>query len=146
MGHLMSRVVGLTVASLLATATATPAFADVCHKVDFGVQNNFKVKIKAISMEYAFSEDGKVRTEAFPDAEVESGKFKTVAKDQDLTGGEGYHLKSLRLHFKAWCGGKWTAELIGIDDTSFDDASTCKSNSNRSYRYDTNTKDICNTL
>jgi hypothetical protein len=134
----MAMTTGLSISS--------PARADECKRVDFGVKNNFKVKIKALKMEYLFDEDGAVRTESFADSEVDAGAFKTIAKDQNLAGGEGNHLKLLRLHFKAWCGGKWTRELVGEDDSAFDGTKVCKSNSNRSYRYDTNDADICNNL
>lgn len=136
---LAAAMVGVLVAS-------APVHADECKKVDFSVQNNKQVKIKALKMEYKFTEDGKWRTENFPNDDVAAGAYETVANNQNLAGGEGNHLYGLKLHFKAWCGGSWTGALIGVADTAFDNTSRCNSNSNRSYRYDTNTSDICNNL
>ncbi len=137
----------MSIIGLISILLTVPSVqADECKKVDFSVQNNKLVRIRALKMEYKFTEDGKWRTEKFANEEVDAGALKTVATDQNLAGGEGNHMYGLKLHFKARCGGEWTSKLVGVVDTTFDNTSICNSNSNRSYRYDTNTNDICNNL
>jgi len=51
-----------------------------------------------------------------------------VAFDRDLAGGEGNRLVGLKLHFQAWCGGTWSINFVSVEDTVFDDTSTCQSN------------------
>ena len=58
-------------------------------------------------------------------------------------GGEGNELLGLKLHFQAWCGGKWSIEFISQEDTVFDDTSPCASFSGRSYRLDLPSSDVC---
>jgi hypothetical protein len=125
-------------------AGAAPAHADICKNVDLAVQNNKVNKILALSMDYIFENDNQWHHEAFDDVEVASGAFKTVAWNQNLSGGEGNRLKGLVLYFQAWCGGKWSIEYASVEDTTFDNTSTCQSNSGRSYRLDLNSSDVCN--
>lgn len=133
----------ITVSTLVALGAA-PAGADPCKKVDLTVRNNKATTIKALSMEYKFANDNQWRSEAFNNVEVGSGAFKTVAVDQNLDGGEGNKLVSLKLHFQAKCGGKWSKTFISAEDITFDDTSPCQSNSNRSYRLDLAASDVCN--
>lgn len=128
---------------LVAMLAAVPARADVCHDVDLAVQNNKGMKIEALNMEYLFANDNQWRTQGFGDEEVAAGAFKTVAFDKDLAGAEGNELLSLRLHFKAWCGGKWSVEFVSVEDTDFDNTAPCASFSGRSYRLDLPSSDVC---
>lgn len=139
---LSSHLLGIATVVALVSG-AVPASADVCHNVDLAVQNNKNVKIRALSFDYKFSNDNTWRTEGFTDTEVSAGTFKTVAFDQDLPGGEGNRLLSLRLHFQAWCGGKWSVQFTSAEDTVFDDTSNCASFSGRSYRLDLSSSDVC---
>ena len=124
-------------------AGIAPARADVCRHVDLAVENNKGMKIKATSMEYKFANDNVWRTEGFDDVEVSAESFRTVAFDQNLDGGEGNRLVSLKLHFQAWCGGKWSVPFVSQEDTVFDDTSECESFSGRSYRLDLPSSDVC---
>ena len=138
-------VLGALVVGFLSMAST--AGADVCQRVDIKVSNTKNTKIKATSVDYKFKEDGVVRHEAFTDSEVGAGKLKTVAFDQNLTGGEGNTLVSMTLHFQVWCGpsqtsGKWIGNFTH-EDKSFDVA-VCKSNSNQAYRVDIPNTDLCN--
>jgi hypothetical protein len=142
MNNLISRL--FTIGTVVALASAGPAYADKCKKVDLAVKNGKSTTIRALSMEYKFDNDNQNRTESFPNVEVGPGAFKTVAADQDLDGGEGNKLVSLKLHFQAKCGGKWSKTFISAADTTFDDPSKCVSNSNRSYRLDLSASDVCN--
>lgn len=139
---LSSRLFGIVTFAALASA-AVPASADVCHDVDLAVKNNKNVKINALWMEYKFANDNVWRSEGFEDVEVSAGTFQTVAFDQQLPGGEGNRLVGLKLHFKAWCGGKWSVEFVSAEDTVFDDTSACQSYSGRSYRLDLPSSDVC---
>lgn len=136
-----SRLLGLATF----VALVAPSHADTCKKVDLAIKNNKATTVRALSMEYKFANDNQWHTEAFTNVDVTSGAFKTVAFDQDLSGGEGNKLISLKLHFQAKCGGKWSKTYISTEDTVFDDTSVCQSNSNRSYRLDLNSSDVCNT-
>jgi len=127
-------------------AAAAPARADECKHVDLAVKNNKIVEIKALSMDYLFSNDNQWRNEGFTNVIVGEGAFRTVAFDQNLAGGEGNQLLSLRLHFKAHCTSGWTGELLSVEDTDFDDTSDCVSFSGRSYRLDLPSSDVCNGL
>lgn len=124
--------------------SSSPAAADTCKRVSLAVKNNKATTIKAIKMAYKFTNDNQERIENFPSVDVGSGAFKTVAADQNLDGGEGNKLVSLKLYFKALCGGKWSVEMVSAADTQFDDSSACQSNSNRSYRLDLAASDVCN--
>jgi hypothetical protein len=139
---LSSHLLGITTVAAL-VAGATPASADICHNVDLAVQNNKNVKIRALSMEYKFTNDNVWRTEGFNNVEVAATSFRTVAFDQDLPGAEGNRLVGLKLHFQAFCGGKWSVEFVSAEDTLFDDTSTCASFSGRSYRLDLSSSDVC---
>ena len=48
-----------------------------------------------------------------------------------LPGGEGNELIGLKLHFQAFCGGKWSVNLVSGVDSTFDDTSDCESFSGR---------------
>lgn len=133
----------LTISGLVALA-GTPAYADTCKNVDLAVKNNKSTTIKALSMEYKFTNDNQWRSESFNNVEVGPGAFKTVASNQNLIGGEGNKLTGLKLHFQAKCGGKWSKTFVSVTDTQFDDTSNCQSNSNRSYRLDLPSSDVCN--
>lgn len=130
------------VGSMLAVAAA-PAHADECKKVDFSVKNGKKATIRALAMEYKFSGDNTWRKESFPNVDVAGGAYKVIAVNQNLAGGESNKLVGLKLHFKAFCGGKWSKEFISAEDKTFDDSSQCQSNSNRSYRLDLSENDVC---
>ncbi len=119
------------------------AHADECKHVDLKVQNNKSVAIRALSMDYIFENDNVWRNEDFLSDDVLAGALHTVAYDQNLAGGEGNRLKGLKLHFKAWCNGGWTQELISQEDTVFDDTSPCESFSGRAYRLDLPGSDVC---
>jgi hypothetical protein len=137
------RVLAISTFVALVTAAA-PASADVCKNVDLAVKNNKITKILAESMDYIFENDNVWHGEAFDDVEVAAGAFKTVAWDQNLSGGEGNRLKGLVLHFQAWCGGKWSIKFVSVEDSTFDDTSECQSFSGRSYRLDLSASDVCN--
>jgi hypothetical protein len=147
MSQIKSRL--LSVATVMVgLASAAPAHADECKAVDISVKNAKSVKILALSVEYKFANDNTWRSEAFPNTEVDAGGFKTVATNQNLAGGEGNKLLSIKLHFKAWCGdkfgkGSWGPELVSATDSTFDDTSKCVSNSGRSYRVDVPSTDVC---
>jgi hypothetical protein len=140
---LCSRVLAISTFAALAGAAA-PASADVCHRVDLAVQNNKVTKINALSIDYIFDNDNTWHSEEFDDVEVAAGAFKTVAFDQNLSGGEGNQLQGLVLHFQAWCGGKWSIKFISAEDSTFDNTSECVSYSGRSYRLDLSSSDVCN--
>jgi hypothetical protein len=126
----------LLVAATLGFVGVSPAIADECKKVDFQVDNNKpSTKIKALKMEYKFTNDNTWRTELFSNVEVSANTLKTVATDQNLAGAEGNKLVSLKLHFQAYCGGKWSQTYVATD-SSFDNTSVCQSNSGRQYRFD----------
>jgi hypothetical protein len=140
--NLGSRLFTLT--TFVALVAVAPAYADTCKKVDLAVKNGKSTTIKALSIEYKFSNDNQWHTESFPNVEVGPGAFKTVAFDQNLDGGEGNKLVGLKLHFQAKCGGKWSKTFVSAEDVTFDDTSPCASNSNRSYRQDLSSSDVCN--
>ena len=129
------------ISSLLVAATVglvglAPAHADECKKVDIQVKNNKpSTKIKALKIEYKFTNDNTWRTEAFSNVEVGANTLKTVASNQNLAGGEGNQLVSMKLHFQAYCGGKWSQTYVATD-SSFDSTASCQSNSGRQYRFD----------
>jgi hypothetical protein len=129
--------------TLAALAGAAPAHADVCRNVDLSVMNNKNTKIRALSMEYKFENDNEWRTQGFDNDEVAAESFEEVAADKDLAGGEGNRLVGLKLHFQAWCGGRWSVNFVSQTDTQFDDTSACQSNSGRSYRLDLPSSDVC---
>ena len=138
--HLASH---LLIVTGVVVGLAASAHADVCRNVEFTVQNNKNTKIKATSIEYKFENDNTWRTQGFTDDEVAAFSFEAVAGGEDLTGGEGNRMIALKLHFKAWCGGKWSVPFVSQEDTQFDDTSACQSNSGRSYRIGLPSSDVC---
>jgi hypothetical protein len=72
---------------------------------------------------------------------VLAGATTRVARSKNLAGGEGNRLLSMKLHFQARCGGKWSKTFIGAEDTAFDDDTGCSKG--RTYRYDLPPTDVC---
>ena len=133
----------LCVLGALVTAAA-PARADVCKNVDINVQNHKDMKIKAKWVEYLFDNDNQWRSVKFPDVEIPANSDEvTVATNKDLAGGEGNEMLAMKLHFEAWCGGKWSVGFVSAEDTDFDITSACVSNSGRVYRIDLPSSDVC---
>lgn len=139
----MSNVLGLAVLSTV-LAGVSPASADKCNNVNFDVKNGKTTKIKALSVEYKFVSDNTWRSEAFGNVEVGAGATKRVANSQDLADGEGERMFGLKLHFQAWCGGKWSKEFVSQVDSTFDDTTACKTG--RTYRVDVPYSNICEQL
>jgi hypothetical protein len=134
--HMNKHISSLFVAAAIGFVGLAPAHADECKKVDIQVKNNKpSTKVKALKVEYKFTNDNTWRTESFSNVEVSAGALKTVASNQNLAGGEGNKLVSMKLHFQAYCGGKWSQTYVATD-SAFDDDSKCQSNSNRAYRFD----------
>jgi hypothetical protein len=132
------------VAIVLGLAFVAPAHADECKHVDFTLQNDKIVEIRALSMDYLFSNDNQWRNEQFANVDVPRNSFRKIAWDQNLAGGEGNEMIAMRLHFKAHCTSGWTGELISVEDTAFTDTSDCVSFSGREYRLDLPSSDVCN--
>ena len=79
------------------------------------------VKIKALKIEYKSVEDGKWRDEGFNDEEINPGATDTVKSGAKLEHIEGQTMQSIKLHYKMWCGGKWSVTYT-TTDSSFSDA------------------------
>ena len=139
MRRLLITLYGLTallhaLAGLFIASTAMYAHGGACQKVDITVNNQKSVKIKALKIEYKSKEDGKWRTEDFTNTEVAKNTKKTVANNQNLSYIEGHDMSSIKLHYKKWCGGKWS-KTYTTTDSRFDKPK-CNSNSNKNYRVD----------
>jgi len=141
MSKLSTRVVLFLVMGGVA-AIASQAHADTCKAVDIKVDNTKDKKILALSVDIKTREEGsKVRSEAFANKEVAANTLGTVATNQNLSGIEGYTVTSLTLHYKVWCGGKWSVEKT-YTDTSLTNP-VCTSNSGKSYRITLPSPDGC---
>lgn len=108
----------------LAEVGLTPKTAEPlasCDGVTLMVKNNKSVKIKALKVEYKSVEDGKWRTEKFADESIAAGTTEVVKTNAKLEHVEGHQMKSIRLHYKKWCGGKWSVTYTTTDST-FDSA------------------------
>ncbi len=104
-----------------------------CQNVNIRVKNNKSVKIKVLKMEYKSIEDGKWRSESLPNEVIPAGQTETVKSGAALERIEGHRMKSIRLHYKKWCGGKWSVTYKTTDST-FDSA---KCVYGKTYRIDT---------
>src|SRR5262249_35693390 len=110
---------GILIVAVVATALGgTTASADEC-KVDINVRNGKTVKIKTLTVEYKFQYDNTWRTEQIPNVEVAAGAVQRVAANQNLAGGEGHKMLGMKLHFQAFCGGKWSKEFVTQEDKEF---------------------------
>lgn len=112
-------------------ADAEPLAA--CQNVTLKVKNNKSVKIKALKVEYKSKEDGKWRTETFNNEVIAAGATAVVKSGASLEHVEGHDMSSIRLHYKKWCGGKWSVTYT-TTDSSFDSA---KCIYGKTYRVDT---------
>ena len=115
----------------LSGAEAQPLAA--CQNVTLNVKNNKSVKIKALKVEYKSKEDGKWRSESFNNREIAAGATETVKSGASLEHVEGHTMESIKLHYKKWCGGKWSVTYTTTDST-FDSA---KCIYGKTYRVDT---------
>ena len=88
-----------------------------CQNVTLNVKNNKSVKIKALKIEYKSVEDGKWRTESFADKEIGAGATSTVKSGATLEHIEGHKMSAIKLHYKKWCGGKWSVTYTDTDST-----------------------------
>lgn len=104
-----------------------------CQNVKIRVKNNKSVKIKVLKAEYKSVEDGKWRKESLPNEVIRAGDTETVKSGAALERVEGHKMKSIRLHYKKWCGGKWSVTYKTTDST-FDKA---KCVYGKTYRIDT---------
>ncbi len=112
-------------------ADAEPLAA--CQNVTLRVKNNKSVKIKALKVEYKSKEDGKWRTEKFNNKVIAAGATETVKSGAALEHVEGHQMQSIKLHYKKWCGGKWSVTYTTTDST-FDSAQCIYG---KTYRVDT---------
>jgi len=115
----------ITVATLATALASAPVSADECKAVDINVRNGKTVKIKTLKVEYKFQYDNTWRTESIPNVEVAAGALKLVAASQNLAGGEGHKMLGMKLHFQAYCGGKWSKEFVTQEDNEFANAAPC---------------------
>ena len=92
-----------------------------CDNVTINVKNGKSVKIKALKIEYKSVEDGKWRDEGFNNEEINPGATDTVKSGAKLEHIEGQIMQSIKLHYKMWCGGKWSVTYT-TTDSSFSDA------------------------
>lgn len=97
------------------TNQATPLAA--CQSVTLNVKNNKSVKIKALKIEYKSKEDGKWRSEGFSDKQINPGQVLTVKSGASLEHVEGHTMTNIKLHYKKWCGGKWSITYTDTDST-----------------------------
>jgi hypothetical protein len=131
----------LAVAALATAAGSGAVSADECKAVDIKVRNGKPVKIKTLSIEYKFQYDGVWRKEGIPNVEVDTGALKLVASNQNLAGGEGHKMLGMKLHFQAWCGGKWSKEFVTQEDTEFGNDAPC--GRGRTYEVTVPASQIC---
>ena len=115
----------LVAAALVTAAGGAMAIADECKAVDISVDNGKTVKIKTIKVEYACQYDNTARSEQIPNVEVAAGASKLVAPNQNLAGCEGHKMLWMKLHFQAFCGGKWSKEFVSQEDKSFLNDAPC---------------------
>lgn len=94
---------------------ATPLAA--CQGIQLNVKNNKSVKIKALKVEYKSKEDGKWRSEGFSDKQINPGQVLTVKSGASLEHVEGHTMTNIKLHYKKWCGGKWSVTYTDTDST-----------------------------
>jgi hypothetical protein len=115
----------LTVAAFATALSSATVSADTCKDVNLNVRNGKTVKIKTLKIEYKCMYDKTWRDESIPNVEVAAGELKLVAPKQDLAGCEGYKMLAMKLHFQAYCGGKWSKEFVTQDDTEFGNNAAC---------------------
>ncbi len=119
--------------SLEASGSEDATELAACQNVTIRVKNNKSVKIKVLKMEYKSREDGKWRNESLPNEVISAGDIETVKSGAALEYVEGHKMTSIRLHYKKWCGGKWSVTYKTTDST-FDKA---KCVYGKTYRIDT---------
>ncbi len=88
-----------------------------CRNVRIQVNNQKSVKIKALKVDYRSIQDGRTRTEQFPNQVVSANSLGTVASGQNLQHIKGHTMQWMKLYYKAWCGGKWSVTKISIDSS-----------------------------
>jgi hypothetical protein len=131
----------ITMAALATALASAPASADECKSVDINVRNGKTVKIKTLTVEYRFQFDNTWRTEQIPNVEVAPGALKLVAPNQNLAGGEGHKMLGMKLHFQAFCGGKWSKEFVTQEDNDFGNDAPC--GKGRTYEVTVPNSNIC---
>lgn len=111
-----SRIAALCLATAALVVVGT-AQADTCKNVDIVVVNQGSQTVEVLSMDFRAHTDNQDRHEGLPNTQVAAGATKTVGANQNLAGIEGYDMKSITIHYKAWCAGanKWSAEKTWTD-------------------------------
>ncbi len=114
--NIKSRIAALCLATA-ALVVVGAAQADTCKNVDIVVDNQGSQTIEVLSMDFRAHTDNQDRHEGLPNTQVAAGATKTVGANQNLAGIEGYDMKSITIHYKAWCAGanKWSAEKTWTD-------------------------------